>query len=57
MIERIDAHLRPLAVAFRTLLDEMIVHIGKNRVVHLKQQTGLVNLRYSCRNASATAKT
>jgi hypothetical protein len=57
VIERIDAHLRPLAVAFRTLLDEMIVHIGKNRVVHLKQQTGLVNLRYSCRNASATAKT
>src|SRR5580658_3617951 len=45
VIERIDSELRPLTIAFGTLLYQVIVHVGKYGVVHLKKQARVVNLK------------
>src|SRR6478735_3664902 len=44
MIERLDPQLRPLAIALRALLDEMVVHVREHGVVDLQHETGLVDL-------------
>jgi hypothetical protein len=45
MIQSIDSQLRPLAMAFRTLLNQAVAHIGKHCVIHLDEQTGFINLQ------------
>jgi hypothetical protein len=36
MVQRFDAQLGPFAVAFRTLLGQVIEHVGQHGVIHLQ---------------------
>ncbi len=55
VIHCIDSQLRPLAVAFGALLDQMIVHVGQHSVVHLKKQARFVDLEIAFLTLSASA--
>src|SRR5580658_1320215 len=44
VIERIHSELRPLTIAFGTLLHKVIVHVGQYGVVHLKKEARVPDL-------------
>jgi len=44
VIQGVDAKLRPLAIKLRALLNQVVVHVRKHRVVHLNDEACLVDL-------------
>src|ERR1700733_7337210 len=43
VVQRLNAQIGPLAIFLRTLLNQVIVHVGQHCIVYLEQQTGIVN--------------
>ena len=42
--QRVDTQLGPFAIFLRTLLNEVIVHVGEHRIVDLQHHARLVDL-------------
>ena len=43
VVQRVDAQIGPLAIFLWTLLNQMIVHVGEHRIVHLEKQASVIN--------------
>ena len=43
VVQGLDSQVGPLTIFLRTLLYQMIVHVGEHRVVHLQKQARFIN--------------